>query len=183
MSLFEDIKMNGFIVTELQMSQLGWQHVVASDTVKQSNDTYLSILIAMTQAGEALEVVYKRTLKAIQDGIAKAGYEGKALESKSAFARSAASTLRKALNNGADIADLVPGNTTKSMLQKMVVSAPKAQKASGALMANLKALAERDPDAALREAKRLMNALKAFRAQLRPRVVSHQLERQQPVAH
>lgn len=183
MSVITDIETNGFIATQQQIEQLVWEHVIAVDFSKRSKNTFMSILIATAQHEggtlEILEEVYSRLYEWVKNGVKKAGFD----ESKTGFARSAMATVRGFVRRGNDLMEIDPATVTKRDLQPPVIAAPKLQRTENRLILSLRALAKTDEDAALEEVESLMAQLKALRKEWRPRVVSHQLERQQPTAH
>lgn len=183
MNLIERIEHSGFIADSQMLQQLAFEHTIAIDFGKRSRSTYMQILVARAQQEGNIDEVYAKTYPDIRAGIEKAGYTGKEADSKANFARSAMSTLRGFIKRGGDIMELNPATVTKAQLQPPRIAAPKLQRTENRLILSLRALAKTDEDAALEELESLMAQLKALRKEWRPRVVSHQLERQQPTAH
>lgn len=188
MGVLEDIEYSKYIATEAMIENLAWQHVHAIEFGKRSKSTIMQILLATAQQDggtlEALKEVYARIYPWVRRGVEKAGFTGKELDSKCKFAHSAMSTLKTFAERGGDLNDIDPATVTKRDLQPP--STPtKVQNQQQSLIESLKVLARSDEKAALKQISKCMARLRALRSEIKGpvRVVSHQLERQQPMAH
>lgn len=179
---------------EQRVENLARERVTSAVEVLNADVTYLSLLVDAMQAGmgkvrrgrypkdaqlSVLESVHERFYAAvlrgvttediaIEDGLDADEQRRRSLERnrRSAFARSAKSTVVAFITGGGDVRTLDPATVSKSALRKAVAppepqdrTARTLQRAHGMLLRAVQRRARGDPDAARAEVEELMDEL------------------------
>lgn len=197
MTIQQTIAKKHYAATEAEVEALAQQQYAAAETVGAGAVTYLRVLVAGCQAkygrrrgpalarqaqAEIVEGVHARFYNAVLRGITTADIAHDAnvdaaeqrrriLERnrRSAFARSAVSTLRLYVSGGGDIRALNVETVTKGELRKAVAPpeptdkvARQISRAQGALLRAIQRRARGDPDAAAEAAEAAIQALEGM---------------------
>lgn len=197
MTIQQTIARKHYAATEAEVEALAQEQFQAVDTATRGSGTYLRVLVAGAQSrygrkrgpalkreaqAEIVEAVHARYYNAVLRGITTpdiahdtnvdaAEQRRRILERnrRSAFARSAVSTLRLYVSGGGDIRALNVETVTKGELRKAVAPpeptdkvARQIQRAQGALIRALQRRARGDPAAAAQATEAAIEALEAM---------------------
>lgn len=194
-TILETLAASKFVATLAQVEQLA--ALVA--TGNSANGTYLRVLLAGTQAAlgrpqrgrqpnrASLLVRQEQTLTKVhaqyyEHVLAGVGGEGQERNRRANFARSAASTLRKAVNGGHDLRELDVATVSKVSIRKLTAPAEPADRVQRALQRSehmlLRALDRMEPAQRMETVDRLVTQLDALAPQSeQPAVVGSRLQR------
>lgn len=170
MSVSSAIAAAGYLATLESVELLAHEHVVSTETLKDTTGTYLGVLIAATQkrvwegrrrklgAIEALNSVHESYYAAVLKGVTELDTDSKEAHRRATFARTAKSTLLKYLEAGKSLDALKPGETSKRFLRDAIAPVEVADRnkrtimrATGMLLRAVKKEAKADRIAAMRD--------------------------------